>query len=107
MSTFEPVVVLMTTPDPACAEAIADRLLALKLCACVNVVPAVNSQFFWQGAFQTAAESLCIVKTGRHLLPQLEQAVRSMHPYQVPEIIALPVIWGNADFVAWVESTVS
>ena len=107
MSTFEAVVVLMTTPDPETAEAVADRLLALKLCACVNIVPAVQSQFFWQGAFQSATECLCVIKTGRHLLPQIEQAVRPVHPYQVPEIIALPVVWGNADFLAWVENTVS
>ncbi len=105
MPNFEPVVVLMTTPNPETAAAVADRLLALKLCACVNVAPRVESHFFWEGAFENGTESLCVIKTARHLLPQIEQAVRPIHPYEIPEIIAIPVIWGNADFLAWMEST--
>ena len=106
MQTFQPVVVMMTAPDQSTATSIADRLLAQRLCACVNVVPQVHSLFFWQGEFQNAEECLCLIKTGLHLMPQVEKEIRSAHPYEVPEIIALPVAWSNADFVAWIESTV-
>jgi len=107
MPAFEPVVVMTTTPDMPTAQSIADRLLALRLCACVNILPGAQSHFFWQGVFETSSECVCFIKTGRHLLPQIEEAIRSAHPYQVPEVIALPVVWGNADFLKWVGDSIA
>lgn len=107
MPAFEPVIVMTTTPDVPTAQAIADRLLALKLCACVNIIPGAQSHFFWQGVFETSSENVCFIKTGRHLLAQIEEVVRQVHPYQVPEIIALPLVWGNADFLKWVRETIT
>jgi periplasmic divalent cation tolerance protein len=97
----EPIVLLITTADAEEAQRIADVLLTERVAACVNIVPKVNSQFWWQGKVEKAEESLLIVKSQAPLLSQIVKLVKKHHHYEVPEIIALPVVGGNPDYLEW------
>jgi periplasmic divalent cation tolerance protein len=97
----EPIVLLITTADAEEAQRIADVLLAERMAACVNIVPKVNSQFWWHGKVEKADESLLIVKSRAPLLSQIVKLVKKHHRYEVPEIIALPVVGGNPDYLEW------
>ena len=94
--------VLVNTP-PADAERIAKALVEARLAACVNVVPAVKSFYHWQGKLEEATESTLLIKTQKALLPELTQAVKAIHPYSVPEVIALEIdaSAGNGEYLAW------
>ncbi len=98
----EILVVLMTAPDAEVARKIGRALVEERLAACVNIVPGVRSIYAWQGKVNDDAEVLCLMKTRRTLYPALRDRVMALHPYQVPEIIALPVAEGNAAYLAWV-----
>lgn len=74
--------------------------------ACVNIVPGVDSSFRWQGKLDSAQESLLIIKTRASLLPEIIEMVKSAHSYSVPEIIALPIIGGNQDYLNWIDDKV-
>ena len=101
------IVVLITVPSPEAGERIARPLVEEHLAACVNLVPGVTSVFWWEGAVQTEAEALLIVKTRRHLFEALAARVRSLHPYTVPEIIAIPLAAGNQAYLDWVRDAVT
>lgn len=83
-------------------EYIARNLLDRKKGACVNIIPEVHSLFWWQGKIESGRESLLVVKTRTSLLSELIDLVKSVHSYEVPEIIALPFIDGNADYLDWI-----
>jgi len=100
-------VVLCTTPDPAVAERIADRLVADRLAACINVLPAVVSIYTWQGARCRDTECLLIIKTTAAAYPALEQTVKQLHPYEVPEILRLPVTGGWGAYLDWISRSVA
>jgi periplasmic divalent cation tolerance protein len=74
------------------------------LAACVNLLPGVTSLFWWEGAIDRAEEVLLLVKTRRALVPDVVEAVRGVHSYQVFEAVALPIVAGNADYLNWVGS---
>jgi periplasmic divalent cation tolerance protein len=95
------VVVFVTAPDPDTAASLARALVGEKLAACVNIVPGLRSIYTWQGNLCDEQEVLCVVKTLRELFPALCARVTSLHPYQVPEIIALPIVDGHAPYLAW------
>ena len=97
------LLVLCTCPDQATADRIAVTLVERRLCACVNLIPAVTSVYLWQGKRESAQEILMLVKTGASRYPALEQAVLSMHPYELPEIIAITVDKGLPGYLNWVE----
>jgi len=97
-------VVVLITADEAEAQRIAELLLNRRKAACVNIVSGVKSLFWWQGKLDGAVESLLIVKTRAALLPEIIELVREVHSYQVPEIIALPIIDGSADYLEWLDS---
>lgn len=97
------VVVLITTHDLTEAQRIAGLLLSERVAACVNIVPAVQSSFWWQGKIDSADESLLVVKTREKLLDELTEIVKKNHSYDVPEIIALPIIGGNEDYLNWID----
>jgi periplasmic divalent cation tolerance protein len=99
------IVVLVTVPSQSIARKIAKFLLASKLAACVNIIPRVDSLFWWQGKIDKAKEVLLVVKTQKNLFPKLCKAVKSRHPYQVPEIIALPIILGNREYLEWIDES--
>jgi periplasmic divalent cation tolerance protein len=96
-------VVFITAPRGAETKRLTQMLLQKKLAACVNIVRRVDSFFWWQGRIDTAAESLLVAKTPRRLLPKLIKAVKAAHSYEVCEVVALPIIAGNPDYLRWVD----
>lgn len=101
------IVVFITTKDTEEAQKIAVALLKRRLAACVNIVPEVNSHFWWQDKLDSAKESLLVIKTKDTLLPDIVKSVKKIHSYTVPEIIALPVIGGDQDYLDWIDSEVT
>jgi periplasmic divalent cation tolerance protein len=100
---MEPIqVVLVTAPDLTVAGEIGRRLVEEGLAACANLVPGVRSIYRWQGAVHDDAEVLMIVKTRAALVGALAARVRALHPYELPEVVALPVAAGSAPYLAWV-----
>jgi periplasmic divalent cation tolerance protein len=89
-------------PDRATAERIAEALVSDCVAACVNVMAECTSIYRWQGKLEHANEVPLFIKTTRDAYPQLESSLRSMHPYELPEIIALPVTKGLPDYLNWV-----
>jgi periplasmic divalent cation tolerance protein len=101
---MEPIVVLITTlPDAASARALAEALVRERLAACVNLMAECTSIYHWQGAVETAAEVPLWIKTSAALYPRVEQFIRTHHPYDLPEVIALPLAAGLAPYLQWVE----
>ena len=96
------VVVLVTGPDEETLLGIGRRLVAERLAACCNVLGGVASVYRWKGEIEQEGEALAIIKTTRDRYPALERALRDLHPYEVPEIIAVPVDRGLHDYLEWV-----
>ena len=94
-------VVFITAPPGRAARKIAEQILKKRLAACVNIVPAVASTYWWKGKLERAKESLLIVKTRAALLPRLTAEARRAHPYTVPEVIALPIVKGHKPYLDW------
>jgi periplasmic divalent cation tolerance protein len=104
----ELIVVLVTAPSPESAEQITGNLLEQRLAACVNQIPSVRSFFNWGGAAQDEQETLLIIKTRlENFQERLVPAIKAVHPYQTPEIIALPIIAGSPDYLDWLASETS
>jgi periplasmic divalent cation tolerance protein len=99
------IVVFSTFPSADVAAGVARALVDEQLCACVNLVPAVRSIYRWQGAVCDEAEVLAIVKTTDERLAALQARLVELHPYEVPEAIAVPVAGGHAPYLAWVASS--
>ena len=99
MSTL---LVLTNLPDRAAAERLADTLIDQGLAACVNILAPCRSVYRWKGAVQHDEEHPMLIKTTQARYTELEQAVRAAHPYELPEIIAVPVERGLADYLDWV-----
>ncbi len=101
------VAVIITAPSADAAEKLALGLLDEKLAACVNILPGVRSFFWWNGKVEQANECMMICKTTSGLSEKLVKYVRRNHEYEVPEVIVLPIIGGNRDYLKWIkESTV-
>ena len=100
------IVIFVTTSTEEEAHSIAELLLGQKKAACVNIVPRVESSFWWQGKLDSAQESLLIIKTRASLLPEIIELVKSVHSYEVPEIIALPIIGGSEHYLKWIDDEV-
>ena len=95
-------VVLCTFPDLEQARQIGAALVERQVAACVNLLPGVESIYRWEGKLERAGEVLGIIKTTRYA--DLEAAIRELHPYEVPEILALPVAEGSNDYLAWLHT---
>ena len=106
MTPGDVLVVLVTTPTPEVAADLARALVEARLAACGNVVPGLRSIYRWEGAVQDEPEALLVLKTTRALFEPLREAVLRRHPYQVPEVVALPVEAGSAPYLAWVRAQV-
>ncbi|OGX41154.1 MAG: hypothetical protein A3C53_06320 [Omnitrophica WOR_2 bacterium RIFCSPHIGHO2_02_FULL_68_15] len=100
------VVVLVTCPTRAAAERLARALVARRLAACANVVPGLTSLFWWKGKLDRCPETLLLLKTTSAGFEPLRRAVLALHPYEVPEIIALPVSAAHPPYRRWVSSSV-
>ena len=95
------VTVLTTTADDAEAEAIAEALLADELAACVQIMP-IRSRYLWKGQVQREPEQLLLIKTRADLFEIVRARIRTLHSYETPEIVALPIAAGDADYLGWV-----
>lgn len=100
------IVVLVTCPSLAVARGISRQLVQRRLAACVNVVPGVESVFRWQGKVQRAREVLLVAKTTAAAFRNVQAAVAKLHPYEVPEIIAVPLAGGSGPYLRWVAGSV-
>ena len=100
------IVVFITAKDAIEAKTISDQLLAKKLIACANIVEGVQSVFWWQGKIDQAKETLIILKSKQSLFKKIVKTVKAHHSYEVPEVIALPIIDGNPDYLRWIEESV-
>ncbi len=107
MKNVDNIVVLVTTSSEPEARKIAELLLSRRKAACINIVPRVDSSFWWQDKLESARESLLIIKTKASLLSEIVELVKSVHSYEVPEIIALPIVGGNEDYLKWINGEVS
>ncbi|TET49007.1 MAG: divalent-cation tolerance protein CutA, partial [Dehalococcoidia bacterium] len=97
------IVILITSDSIEEADHIARVLLEKKKVACVNILRGIDSYFWWEGKVDSARENLLIAKTRASLLPEVVALVRKIHSYDVPEVIALPIIGGNQDYLDWIE----
>jgi periplasmic divalent cation tolerance protein len=104
----DPVVVALSTcPDEKTAREIAERLVTERLAACVNRVGGAKSTYFWDGGLQDDEEILLIIKTTQDRLPALRDRIKALHPYELPELIALGVAGGNEGYLDWVRQGVA
>jgi periplasmic divalent cation tolerance protein len=97
----EIVVVYVTCPENDAAR-IARSIVERKLAACVNIVPTVRSIYRWQGVIEDQPESLLIMKTAQSRFDALRAGVIEVHPYEVPEVVALPIVAGHSPYLGWV-----
>jgi periplasmic divalent cation tolerance protein len=100
------LVVFITTPSVDIGQQIADTLVEKGLAACVNIISPIHSVYLWQGKKQSDEEALLIAKTTQALFSEkLVPAVQEIHPYDVPEIIALPIVFGSESYLDWIDKS--
>jgi periplasmic divalent cation tolerance protein len=102
----ETVVILSTAPDEETAKRLAQGLIHNRLAACVNIMPGIRSIYRWQDSVQEESEAMMVIKSTRELFTQLEPWLRENHPYDVPEILALPAAAGSSEYMHWVKVNV-
>lgn len=98
--------VTTTLPDQATAQRIAAAVVEERLAACAQLHGPISSTYRWEGAVERSTEWFCHLKTTVARLPDLQARIRELHPYEVPEIIAVPILDGNADYLSWIEQMV-
>jgi periplasmic divalent cation tolerance protein len=96
-----------TCPDAASAQALAEAVVGEGLAACVNRLPGIRSTYRWQGEVTTDSEELLLIKTTEARFAALKERVLALHPYQLPELIAVPVAQGHAAYLDWVREGVN
>jgi len=101
------IIILITAKDKKEAQKIARGLLEAKLIACANIVQGVQSLFWWQGKIDSSKEILLVLKTKKILFKRISAKVKSLHSYQTPEIIALPITDGSEDYLKWIDKSLS
>ena len=94
-------VVLVTAPDLKTARTLARAALQMRLVACANLIPQIESHYWWQGKIESSAEILLILKTQKSKLPALEKLILAKHPYDTPECLVLPLRAGNERYLKW------
>jgi periplasmic divalent cation tolerance protein len=101
------VLVIVTAPDPKTARALARAVLAARLAACVNLLPRLESHYWWDGKIERSTELLMLIKTTNRRLARLEKEIIARHPYSTPEFIVLPITRGNKRYLDWIAQSVS
>jgi periplasmic divalent cation tolerance protein len=96
------VVVLTTFPVDRDVDQFAQTLVKEKLAACVNVLPAMRSIYSWQGTIETSEERQVVIKTSAGRVRDLELRVKTLHPYDIPEFVVIPIVEGSRDYLSWV-----
>jgi periplasmic divalent cation tolerance protein len=98
------IVVHVTVKDIEEGRKIAKSVVKRRLATCVNITPEVESYYWWKDKLDTAKEAMLFIKTKETLLPELVKAIKKLHSYSIPEIIALPISGGSLDYLAWIDS---
>lgn len=101
------IIILSTVGNTEEAEKIAEQLVHARLVACVNIVPSIRSIYWWNQSVQKDTEALMIMKTDREKFADVEKMIRSLHSYEVPEIISLPLDNGSQGYLKWLESSLN
>lgn len=99
---MEALLVLTNLPDAASARAIADHVVSARLAACVNILAPCRSVYRWQGKIEDAEEVPLLIKTTAERYAAIEAAIKAHHPYELPEIVAVPMVSGLPAYLAWV-----
>ncbi|KAG0501887.1 hypothetical protein HPP92_001959 [Vanilla planifolia] len=99
------IVVYVTVPNRDAGVKLANSIVKEKLAACVNIVPGIESVYWWDGKIQNDSEELLIIKTRESLLSSLTEHVKANHEYEVPEVIALPINGGNEKYLEWIKNS--
>lgn len=99
--------VFTTTEKKEDARKIAREVVRRRLAACVQIIGPVSSTYWWKEGIEEAEEWLCVVKSREELYEELEKAIRDVHPYEVPEILAMPVVKGSPDYLRWLDRETS
>ena len=103
----EPLVVLCTCPDEATASGIARALVEEGLAACANALPVVVSTYRWQGEIHEDREVLLLIKSNATAFEALEARIRALHPYELPEVVAIPIVRGSAAYLSWLQAALT
>jgi periplasmic divalent cation tolerance protein len=93
-----------TTEKKSEAEKISSKLVKMRLAVCAQIMGPIISVYWWKGEIITGEEWLCIIKTHRTLFREVEEVVRDIHPYEVPELVAVPITQGSHDYLSWIDS---
>jgi len=101
-----PVLATTTTAELEDARNIARRLVETKLAACVQIMEPITSVYRWQGKIEEEGEVLLLIKSKQDLIPRIAELLDEIHPYEVPELIATPIIEGSASYLSWLEENV-
>src|SRR6266536_1046836 len=99
--------VLVTAPDMTTARGLAKAAVRARLVACANLIPKIESHYWWQGKMESSAEILIIFKTTKAKLKALEKLIVANHPYDTPEFLVLPIIKGNKRYLDWLSKSVT
>lgn len=99
------IIVLVTTANKTEAEEIVKALLNEKLIACANIIGPAYSLFWWQGKIEKAQEHIILMKTRKNLFSKLSEKIKSLHSYELPEIIAIPIIAGSKAYLEWLNKS--
>lgn len=94
--------VLCTCPDHSVAKRIAEVLVSRHLAACVNIIPGITSVYFWKGKMENEQEQLMLIKTASSHYTEVERCIVEQHPYELPEVIAVPLRQGSEQYLAWI-----
>ena len=103
---MEAIVVLISCPNEAIAGKLARTLVDERLAACVNILPGMRSVYRWRGAIESESELLCLVKSTRAQFEAVKERVLGLHPYEVPEVVAIPIVLGHSAYLDWLLASV-
>lgn len=106
VETIEPLIVFMTAANGEEATRLAEMLVGSQLAACVQILPAMESVYRWQGQVERQSEVLLIAKTTVESFPEFEREVRALHSYDTPEIVAVPITQGSSSYLKWLNDNV-
>ena len=104
MKDTKHLIVFVTAPTKESGEQMARSLVEAQLAACVNLLPGIRSIYTWDGEVCDETEVLMVIKTQSKLFTMLAESIRTMHPYEVPEIIAVPIVTGDPNYLTWIEA---
>ncbi|OCJ39805.1 divalent cation tolerance protein CutA [Serratia sp. 14-2641] len=107
MSDCEAIVILCTAPDEATAQELAARVLGEKLAACTTLLPGATSLYYWEGKLQQEYEVQMLFKSDRQHQQALLTYLKQHHPYQTPELLVLPVMAGDKDYLSWINASLN